>query len=344
MSKIHFLQVKYGDAFVIECNKDGYHGVIVVDGGPTGCGYVLQNQLKEIGIPDLLLLTHYDDDHIGGLLQYINTCRDERILPAKEIWANCAGYVEMAAEKTTSVKQGVKLSELLSKMTKTSQFVWRDDVREGLNLNYPFATIEVLSPTKEVLGMAIKKQEEEDQQLLKASQKNLEDLRKPLDELAKHIPGEPNLEKDNEIANAASIAFVLRCDGLSILMLGDSYPQNVERYMREVKGYSEAHPLEVDYVKVSHHGSRNNTSNSLLDIIKCNNYLISTNGGKNRTNHPDRTAIAHILCHPQRKLEETIHLYFNHKMDLITTNGAPFLNEGEDKNWNFVIHENVTEL
>ena len=70
MSKIHFLQVKYGDAFVIECSKSGNLGVVVVDGGPTGCGYVLQNKLKEIGTPDLLVLTHYDDDHIGGILQH----------------------------------------------------------------------------------------------------------------------------------------------------------------------------------------------------------------------------------------------------------------------------------
>ncbi len=344
MSKIHFLQVKYGDAFVIECSKNGNLGVVVVDGGPTGCGYVLQNKLKEIGPPDLLVLTHYDDDHIGGIQQHVNHCRDEQTIPAKEVWANCAGYVEMASDKTTSAKQGVKLSEILNEIAENSQMKWRDDVSEGLNTDYPFASIEVLSPTKDILGKAINKQEDEGKQFLKASKKNIEDLKKPLEELATHIPDEPNLKKDDELANAASIAFVLICDGLRILMLGDSYPQNVERYMREVKGYSEAHPLEVDYVKVSHHGSRNNTSNSLLDIIKCNNYLISTNGGKNRTNHPDRTAIAHILCHPQRKIEETIHLYFNHKMDLITTNGAPFLNEGEDKNWNFVIHENVTEL
>lgn len=344
MSKIQFLQVGYGDSFVIECTKDDNHGIVVVDGGPSSCGYVLQNKLKELGLPDLLILTHYDDDHIGGVLQLINTSRDNKSIPAKEIWANCAGNVEVAADKTTSAKQGVKLSEILDKMTQTGQFIWRKDVCEGLDIDYPFATIEVLSPTKEVLGMAIKKQEDEGKQLLNATQKDLEDLMKPLNELAIHIPREPNMERDNEMANAASIAFVLRCDGLSILMLGDSYPQKVEDYLRNIKGYSEENPLVVDFVKVSHHGSKNNTSNSLLDIIKCNNYLISTNGGKNRSNHPDRKAIAHILCHPQRNIEETIHLYFNYKIELIEANGAKFINEGECEKWNIEIHENITEL
>lgn len=343
MSKIHFLQVKHGDAFVIECNKGGAHGVIVVDGGPLGCGYVLQNKLKQIGIPDLMILSHYDDDHIGGIIQLVSTCRDNSAIPAKRIWANCAGHIEMAADKTTSAKQGAKLSELLNKMAETEQLEWHDDISEGYEEDLSFATIEVLSPTKEVLGMVIQRQEEEGAQLLKATRRNLEDLKTPLEDLAKHIPDVPNLEKANELANAASIAFILRCEYMTILMLGDSYPQNVEDYLRG-KGYSEEHPLVVDYVKVSHHGSRNNTSNSLLDIIKCNKYLISTNGGKNRSNHPDRTAIAHILCHPKRNIEEKVHLFFNHKIDLIVTNGAPFLNEGEKEIWNFEVHDNITEL
>lgn len=344
MSKIHFLQVKYGDSFVIECNRGDNRGVIVVDGGPTGCGYVLQNKLKETGLPDLMVLTHYDDDHIGGILQVINTCRDEDTVPAKEIWANCAGCVQMAADKHTSAKQGVQLSVLLNKMAESGKVKWCDDISEGFKRDLPFATIEVLSPTKEVMGMAIRKQEEEGKQPLKASQRNTEELQKPLEELAKHIPDEPNLDKDEELANAASMAFLLKCDNLSILMLGDSYPQNVEKYLREVKGCSEEKPLEVDFVKISHHGSKNNTSNSLLDIIKCNNYLISTNGGKNRSNHPDRTAIAHILCHPRRKIEEKVHLFFNHKIDLIETNGAPFLKEGEKDKLNFEVHDNITEI
>jgi len=344
MSKIHFLQVKHGDSFIIECEKGGNKGVVVVDGGPTGCGYVLQNKLNETGLPDLLVLSHYDDDHIGGILQYINSCRDNSTLPAKEIWANCAGCVKVESDKKTSAKQGAKLSILLDEMAKSSQMIWHDDMGEGYERDLKYGTIEVLSPLKSVMLMAVKKQEDEARKFLKASPQNNEDLRKPLDELVNHVPDEPNLENDDELANAASIAFVLRCDGLSVLMLGDSYPQNVEDYLRKVKGYSEDKPLEVDYVKVSHHGSRNNTSNTLLDIIKCNKYLISTNGGLNNSNHPDRTAIAHILCHPMRDMSEKVHLFFNYGLNLIERVGAKFLNDGESQTWNFEIHENVTTL
>ncbi len=343
MSKIYFLQVKHGDAFIIECVKGDAHGLVVVDGGPTCCGYLLRNKLQDLGTPDLMVLTHYDDDHIGGILQLANSCFDNKTMIAKEVWANCAGYVEVAENKNTSVKQGVKLSVKLNELCTKHGLKWSDNLSEGAEYTYPFANIEVVSPTKDIMGKIIEKQEEEGKQYLKATQKNTENLLKSLDELSNIEPTEPELTKNADLANASSIAFILRCDNLSILMLGDSYPQTVEKYLRS-KGYSEDLPLEVDYVKVSHHGSKNNTSNRLLDIIKCNKYLISTNGGKNHSNHPDRIAIAHILCHPKRNKDEKVHLYFNYEKDLIEANGASFLNDGESEKWNFEEHYNITEL
>ena len=345
MSKIHFLPVKNGDSFVIECDKGNQHGVVVVDGGPTGYGEVLLSKVEETGIPDLLVLTHYDDDHIGGLTQYINACIAKGVFPAKEVWANCAGYVEVEEPvMTKSITQGVKLSELLSRLSKTGEMQWRDDVEEGIDTDYPFASIEVVSPTPEVRGMVIEKQEEEGkktQMPMKAKKIEVDELTIPLEVLAKGAVKEPNLKKSNELANAASIAFILRCDGLSILMLGDGYPHNVEAYLRQ-KGYSEENPLEVDFVKVAHHGSMNNTSNELLDIIKCNHFIIPTNGEKHH--HPDRTAIAHILCHPKRNLDEKVHLYFNCGLDELVGNAGAFINDGEQETWNFEMHEKATEL
>lgn len=343
MSKIHILPVQYGDSFVIECKKGENRGVVVIDGGPTGCGYILQDIVKDVGVPDLMVLTHYDDDHIGGLLQYINSCRDENKIPAKEVWANCAGYVEVPAQKTTSAKQGVMLSVLLDEMSQSGPLTWRDDIEEGVVRDLPFARIEVISPTSEVRHLVIKEQETEGQLMLKASRKNAKDLGTKLDVLANHIPQEPNLSRQNELSNASSISFVLRCDDLILLMLGDSYPKNVESFLRSM-GFSEDHPLVVDFVKVSHHGSRNNTSNELLNIIKCNQYIISTNGGNGLSNHPDRIAIAHILCHSNRDKAEAVHLFFNYNLDIIQRNGAPFFNDGEQKEWNFVIHDNITVL
>jgi len=81
-----------------------------------------------------------------------------------------------------------------------------------------------------------------------------------------------------------------------------------------------------------------------LDIIQCDKFIISTNGGNGSSNHPDRTTIAHILCHTKRNMDTKVHLYFNYKLELIETNGIPFLNEGECEKWNFEVHDNIKEL
>ena len=80
------IPVKHGDAFIIECVRGDTQGVVVVDGGPRSCGFELKRKLNELGTPDLMVLTHYDEDHIGGILQLVNTCLDDNMIPAKEVW------------------------------------------------------------------------------------------------------------------------------------------------------------------------------------------------------------------------------------------------------------------
>ena len=372
MSKIHFLPVKYGDSFVIECDKGGNHGLVVVDGGPNGCGKILKAKLDELGErPDLMVLTHYDDDHIGGLIQYIKTCMKEGMHPAEEIWANCATYVGTALEEDPhpepkiqfeekkgrggidaprSAIQAVRMARLVD-IFAMQGLTWRDNLVEGVGKQFPFATIEVVSPTERGRELAIGKQE------IAAAKINAKasgfmggeikmdmptpEVILPLEELAKDNPKPPSEKADAEVANAASIAFILRCDGLSVLMLGDCYPHNVVAYLRK-RGYSETKPLVVDYVKISHHGSMHNTSNELLDLVKCNHYIISTNGDK--FGHPDREVFAHILCHPKRNRKERVHIYFNCDIPSLLTKSGKFLVGGDVERYNFEAHQNVTVL
>ena len=375
MSMIHFLPVRYGDSFVIECDKGNNHGLVVVDGGPNGCGDVLKGKLYELGrTPDLMVLTHYDDDHIGGLIQYIRDCTEDGILPAKEIWANCATYVDtmnVEEEKqgpdyydivdengnpqriyiTRSARQAVRLARLVDYFAVNDQLVWRDNLIEGTGKQFPFATIEVVSPTARGRQLAIGKQEIAAAKMkAKASgvmggeitmEMPTPEVILPLEELAKDNPKPPSEKADAEVANAASIAFILRCESLSVLMLGDCYPHNVVAYLRK-RGYSESKPLVVDYVKISHHGSMHNTSNELLDLIKCNHYIISTNGDK--FGHPDREVFAHILCHPRRNRAEKVHFYFNTDIPSLLKKSGRFLVGGEMQRYNFEAHQNVTVL
>lgn len=102
--KITMLNVKDGDAIIIELKKTGKALVMVIDGGEPGY-YKTKMKPKLEAIlkihnkkaPDIVVCTHYDSDHIGGLIPLI----EDYILDIKEVWVHktpelLKGYIEKA--------------------------------------------------------------------------------------------------------------------------------------------------------------------------------------------------------------------------------------------------------
>lgn len=111
---LKILQVKHGDAIIIECQQDDNRGVVVIDGGPQSTNKVFNDAIAQYPCIDLLVLTHYDEDHIGGILSYVRTCRSKnKPLEIKEIWANCASSIPLDDNEDLSTKQGSGGQELL---------------------------------------------------------------------------------------------------------------------------------------------------------------------------------------------------------------------------------------
>ena len=343
--KINVLQVKHGDAFIIECQQGDNKGIVVVDGGPQSTSNVFRKALDKYPTIDLLVLTHYDEDHIGGILSYFRTCKSEdRPLKIKQIWANCALSIDFDYDKNLSVKQAKKLSDILNEYVEKKTLVWRTDICEGVKVDFGFAQIEVVSPTKDVMVESVAKipKEEQNEDLnLAAHSRQINDLNTPLEELAQIEKKASDLNDPGQLTNASSIAFILECDGTRVLMLGDSYPQTIVEYFKK-KCTNRVFPIKIDYTKVSHHGSRNNTNNDLLGMIDCQNFIFSTNGGKGNTSHPDRETIANIVCQPMRDNDKKIYLFFNYNKTIIETNGHKFINDDEPQRYNFEVHDNTT--
>lgn len=343
---LKILQVKHGDAIILECQQGNNSGVVVVDGGPQSTNKVFKDALAQYPAIDLLVLTHYDEDHIGGILSYIRTCRcNNKPLGIKEIWANCASSIPLDDNEALSTRQAKKLSDILQEYVNNCSLVWRSNICEGVMADLGFAKIHIVSPSQEVLLKTlegIQKEKEHEDLNLSAHSRQATEISLSLEELAQREKVAPDLDHPGQLANASSIAFILECDGTRILLLGDSFPQNVIHYLTHTEVIQL--PLYIDYVKVSHHGSRNNTNNELLDLIDCNNFIISTNGGKGNSCHPDRETIANILCHSGRDRTKQIHLFFNYSKALIERCGAKFINETEPQQYNFEIHDNITRI
>ena len=86
-------------------------------------------------------------------------------------------------------------------------------------------------------------------------------------------------------------------------MAADAHPAQLEESIGRL---SEKKKLKVDLFKISHHGSKYNTTKKLLDMIDCSNFAFSSNG---RHDLPSPQTVAKILKSTSNKKT----LYFNYR-------------------------------
>lgn len=136
-------------------------------------------------------------------------------------------------------------------------------------------------------------------------------------------------EEDPDEINASSITFILEYDSKKLLFLGDAPPTLIEKQLKQIYR-EEQFPLYFDLIKISHHGSENNTNESLLNIIDSPKYLISTNGSGH--GHPDEATIARIVVRESGQFKRE--LFMSH-----ATNTSDFFNRAQWKEqYNFEMH------
>ncbi|MCL7762824.1 MBL fold metallo-hydrolase [Polaribacter sp. Z014] len=335
-----------GDSILIKTfdeNKDDF--IILVDGGtPSTFDYSLKKNLNGISKINLLVLTHIDSDHVGGLIKFFKNSLINKI-EIDEVWINQpnSDLNKNANEKALiSVRQAENLKALIIEKkpySKIREITIADNV-----INIKGLEFTILSPTVEIKDKFYEVYEKEKVSL---NQENLEvnislsiaEYSKSLKELNK-IDFKPDSSINKDIYNSSSIAFVLKCPDVNLLLLADSRAEIITKRLKEL-GHNIESPLEVDYVKISHHGSLNNTSQELLSLIKSSNYLISTNGGTASHKHPARETIARIV-HKTNRDEKLLNIYTNYKITDIKIRIGEFVNENdlEEGNWN-IEHKNT---
>lgn len=115
---------------------------------------------------------------------------------------------------------------------------------------------------------------------------------------------------DSSLTNKSSFSFLIEHNHKKILYLGDCHAETVISWLDR----NGVQKIKVDAVKVSHHGSKNNTSLELLERIDCRKYLISTNGKSH--GHPHLETLARIALINQ---DAKTNIYFNYNLKNIPT-------------------------
>jgi beta-lactamase superfamily II metal-dependent hydrolase len=111
--------------------------------------------------------------------------------------------------------------------------------------------------------------------------------------------------------NGSSIALLAEFEGAAVLFGADAYASMLSASIRRLLEARGKNRLKLDAFKLPHHGSRNNLSTELLQLVDCPRYLLSSNG--NHFFHPDRQAVARTIRYGRRERTARPTLYFNYR-------------------------------
>ncbi len=325
--KIKFLKAFNGDAILISFFDNEIPRNILIDGG-VGDTYkttsnvkgdlheVIEKIRENMEFIDLLVLTHFDDDHIGGVLRWLN--KDKKAVNLiKKVWFNSGTeivkkfginenkdldieVVDGANDFYTSSKQGIQFEKYLR-----DNHLWEGDIiKQGSIYELFGLKFKILSPNIDKLYKLLKLYKKQTDYFTSGAEYDFEtSLKDFIDGESKHGY---KFQEDTSVANGSSIAFIMESEEKNFLFLADAHPSVVIEGLNKF-GYNKDNPLNAELLKVAHHGSMYNTSKELLEIVKTNNYVISSNATKHGL--PNKRTIARIIYNNPNAF-----IYFNYDL------------------------------
>lgn len=302
MLSVKYIPMQYYDAIIIRfTGEDGGVHNIFVDGGDKKSRTIcytdkLKKELETLfGMGesiDLWVITHVDDDHIGGLYNFINDTKffeahHERI---NEVWMNYGGKGDYEVQRagTISYHGGKELRDLL----KEKHISVKHDILAGHVSTLSDATITVVAPDKNAMKRYIEWWNNiEFKDAVQTADGFIKGREWDYDRKFKDF-NLAQYEEDKDVKNNSSIAFVLSYHGYNLLFSADSCSSLLSDGLKNTNMLKDG-DFKFDLMHIPHHGSCRNSSFVFLKDIICPKYVISGNGA-NRYHLPDKETIARL--------------------------------------------------
>jgi competence protein ComEC len=256
--------VGQGDALVM---RTGAHAAVVIDVGPAGGGIDRCLDRLDVRHIDLLVLTHFHADHVGGLREALAGRQVDRALvsPLSEPRQDATWALDVLAARQIPVATPLAGStDSIGTVGDVRwQVLWPAPVASAASGGAGSATAGTRAPGEAAAGV---------QGEAAAGVRGA---------VATGVPGE------DPGPNDASLVVWLGSPELSVIALGDLETESQAALARALGEAGLAHPADV--VKVAHHGS-SKQSPALARLLAARVALVSVGAG-NDFGHPTRTAL-----------------------------------------------------
>lgn len=302
---LEVLSASYGDALLVTCALARGRWTALIDTGPDECWPPLAARLAALPKSrtgerriNLAVISHIDHDHIGGAAALFSDTALR--LRFADVWFNAP---------RRAVPRGVAEGEGLAAILGATGTAlpwnrawaghWAVTPADRPYVELPASggqpRITLLSPSPQRLQSLFRRWDKELAALRSWQPPLVEAPAAPRSVATADLAtlARSRTAVDRAAANGSSIAFLLEHRGASVLLLADAHPTVVVPALRALAAArGQPLPWRLDAIKLSHHGSRANTTLELLEVVQADHYLVSTNGAIFR--HPDDEAIARV--------------------------------------------------
>jgi hypothetical protein len=310
------LQALHGDSLIVHYGSPDHPRFLVVDGGPdTVFGDSLKprlDEIKEARHPDaplpiqLLMVSHIDDDHIHGVLDLVEHLADleeageEKPYRILRLWHNSFDEIignsadeifsELTAGATAASVAGLLPPGIAIEADVAAVVASVGQGRElrrhakRLNLlpaNRPFQGL-VMAPLgggqpfelESGHGLRLRVVNPDERRVRSLHAKWEAELQKAAERKTSAMAA---AFTDRSVFNLSSIVALLELDGARMLLTGDARGDDILAGLGAA-GLLEGGRIEVDLLKLPHHGSDRNVSTDFFRKVRAKHYVVSADG------------------------------------------------------------------
>jgi beta-lactamase superfamily II metal-dependent hydrolase len=336
MFKLHVVQAEFGDCLLLEYGTDESRFTLIDGGPPKNFETNLEKVLRKVAKAslDLAVLSHVDNDHVVGLVDYFAQLQaDATGLPKPvELWHNSWGQTVdpeniiaprivrlMTNTRTAAMPYAsnavLGISEGNALRTKAAQL--------GIPINAEFGEGKLITVSD--AGKPAKRGNLT-LHVVGPTQKNLDRLRKDwLAWIEKHEDEVASddvqvmANSDRSVPNLSSIALIAEAHGKTILLTGDGRSDHLLDGLEEAKKLDADGNFHVDILKLAHHGSERDVTREFFERVTADRYVASANGRDGNPDLPTLSWIAETAKESDRDIE------------ILVTNETPSVKEFKHK-------------